>query len=453
MSHETLILFTRFPRPGRTKTRLAPVLGFERAAELQREMTEHVLGRIWPLVDRRGVNLQVRYADGSMGDMCRWLGTGIRFVAQGHGNLGFRMQRAVREAVYAGARSVVIIGADCPEVNATIVTNAFDLLQTQPLVFGPARDGGYYLIGLRQALPCLFENIEWGKRQVLADSLARARAAGFKPALLQELSDVDEPSDLHIWENIRPISRGISVIVPALNEAAHLPRALVDAAAGQPLEIIVADGGSRDDTPRIAEAQGAKVVACSPNRARQMNAGAAVARGEILLFLHADTLLPNGYREEVLEAFRGPHFVGGAFRFAIAEAFPGRWLTETATNLRSRLLGMPYGDQALFVRRWAFDQLGGFPALPIMEDYEFVRRLRRLGKLALLDGSVLTSGRRWQGIGFLRATLVNKLMILGYHCGVSPKTLAAFYRSQTKPSELQRANPTLAQTHRSNEPI
>jgi rSAM/selenodomain-associated transferase 2 len=270
----------------------------------------------------------------------------------------------------------------------------------------------------------------------------------------------------------------VSVIIPTLNEAEQLPLTLKHAAvaqtcsllyrripSGQPhessdareftnacgleihdiagletcatgsdsssnIEIIIADGGSHDATLAIARSHGAKMVTCASNRAHQMNAGAAIAESETLLFLHADTHLPENWHGAVLSALRQPDVVGGAFRFRVRDPFPGRRLIEHSTNLRSRLWRMPYGDQVLFVRRWAFDELGGFPDLPIMEDYEFVRRLRRLGRLALLDAAVLTSGRRWQRLGVLRTTLINKLVILGYHCGVSPARLAAFYRGQ-----------------------
>ncbi len=453
MSRETLILFTRYPRAGRTKTRLIPKLGAEGAAQVQREMTEHVLARVWPLTRQRSVNLEVRFEDGSQAEMRRWLGSGIRFVPQGNGDLGVRMHRAMKQAFDSGAERVIIIGADCPELDLGALTNAFNLLRDHPLVFGPARDGGYYVVGLRQSLSCLFENITWGTPSVLAASVALARASGFEPCLLPELADVDEPPDLPVWEKARCTSQSVSVVIPVLNEAKHLPRTLERAAAGQPGEIIVADGGSRDDTVRIARTYGAKVVSCRLNRARQLNAGAALARGEVLLFLHADTLLPGSYSQEILAAFRAPKVVGGAFRFAIADPFPGRWLLQASTNLRSRLWGMPYGDQALFVRRWAFAELGGFPELPIMEDYEFVRRLRHLGDLALLDAAVLTSGRRWQRLGILRTTLINKLVIMGYRCGVSPARLAAFYRGAGPGPPHLDAPEALAQTIRTNEPV
>lgn len=430
MNRERLILFTRFPLAGRAKTRLIPRLGAEGAAQLQREMTEHVLTRAWPLIKRRGVKLEVRFEDGSQADMRRWLGRAFDLVPQGQGDLGERMLRATSEALGTGMDAVVVIGADCPELDAALIERAFDSLRTHPVVFGPAKDGGYYLVGLRQPLPALFQGIAWSTASVLVDSIARARQVGIEPCLLPELSDVDEPADLPAWEKARQTSRTVSVIIPTLNEAEHLPLTLKHVAAGESVEVIIADGGSHDDTLRIAQSHGATVVSSPPNRARQMNAGAKAACGDTLLFLHADTLLPPNYREAVLNALRLPDVVGGAFRFRITDPFPGRWLVESTTNLRSRLWRMPYGDQALFVRRWAFDELGGFPELPIMEDYEFVRRLRRLGRLALLNEAAVTSGRRWQRLGFLRTTLINKLVIAGYHCGVPPSKLAALYRER-----------------------
>lgn len=430
MNREMLILFTRFPVAGRAKTRLIPRLGAEGAAQLQREMTEHVMTRVWPLIKRRGVKLEVRFEDGSQADMRRWLGRAFTFVAQSQGDLGERMLRATNQAFGTGVDAVVVIGADCPELDAALIERAFDTLRSHPVVFGPAQDGGYYLVGLRRPLPALFQGIAWSTGSVLVDSIARARQLGIEPRLLQELSDVDEPADLEVWEKARQTSRTVSVVIPTLNEAEHLPLTLKKVAAGEPTEIIVADGGSHDDTLRIAQSCGATVVNCLPNRARQMNAGAKAASGETLLFLHADTLLPANYRKAVLAALRLADVVGGAFRFKIGNSFPGRWLVESTTNLRSRLWRMPYGDQALFVRRWAFDELGGFPDLPIMEDYEFVRRLRRLGRLVLLNEAVITSGRRWQRLGYLRTTLINKFVIVSYRCGVPPVKLAVLYRGR-----------------------
>lgn len=441
MSCETLILFTRFPVAGRAKTRLIPRLGREGAARLQREMTQHVLARVWPLISGRGVHLEVRFDGGTEADMRRWLGGSLNYLPQGNGDLGERMARAAGDVIAAGARAVVIIGADCPALDAALIGRALNALRTNRVVFGPARDGGYYLAGLTAPAPQLFEGIPWGSSQVLTASVARARQIGVEPFLLPELSDVDEPADLEVWDRARQAARTVSVIIPTLDEAENLPGTLECASAGEPVEVLVADGGSRDATCRVAQSGGARLLTCAAGRARQMNAGAAAARGETLLFLHADTLLPANWHDAVLAAFRRPDAVGGAFRFRIRDAFCGRRIIEGFTNLRSRLWRMPYGDQALFVRRWAFDELGGFPDLPILEDYEFVRRLRRLGRLAHLDAAAVTSGRRWRRLGVPRTTLVNQLVILGYHFGVTPEKLAALYRRQTPCPRPARAKP------------
>ncbi|MBE7502314.1 MAG: DUF2064 domain-containing protein [Verrucomicrobiales bacterium] len=260
MIRERLILFTRFPVAGRAKTRLIPCLGAKGAAQLQREMTEPVLARIWPLAQRRAVTLEVRFEGGSEADMRRWLGGGLRFASQGDGDLGARMHRASTEAFDAGSQAVVIIGADCPEVDAVRIQSAFQPLRAHRLVLGPARDGGYYLVGLSAATPELFAGIPWGTREVLTTLVARARSVGLDPFLLPEAADVDEPADLEVWEKARRESRRVSVIIPTLNEAAHLPMTIGRAAAGPSVELIVADGGSLDDTVCIAQAHGARVV-------------------------------------------------------------------------------------------------------------------------------------------------------------------------------------------------
>lgn len=222
--------------------------------------------------------------------------------------------------------------------------------------------------------------------------------------------------------------RPCSIVVPTLNEAAHLEAALRSARAGCPHELIVVDGGSTDGTVSVAKAAGAVVIAAAPGRARQMNLGAARATGAVLLFLHADTVLPEAWPAVVEETLAGPGVVAGAFGFRLAEEFAGRWLVQWTTNLRSRWLQQPYGDQALFLPRAVFQRLGGFADLPIMEDYEFVRRLRHLGRVVTARTTAVTSGRRWKQLGWVRTTLLNKLMIAGYRLGISPRRLERIYR-------------------------
>ncbi|MGB3202031.1 MAG: TIGR04283 family arsenosugar biosynthesis glycosyltransferase [Nodosilinea sp.] len=224
----------------------------------------------------------------------------------------------------------------------------------------------------------------------------------------------------------------ISVVIPALDEAANLPSVLDTIQAATQIEVIVVDGGSSDGTATVAQAMGTKVVRSAPGRSHQQNQGARVASGSILLFLHADTRLPEGFEGAIRQTLARPGVVAGAFRLTInGQGKRLRWV-EWGVNLRSRLLQMPYGDQGLFVTAEVFHQLGGFPDLPMMEDFELVRQLRKLGRVAIAPEAVVTSDRRWRRLGILRTTLANQAMIIGYLLGVDPHRLARWYRNLGK---------------------
>ena len=220
------------------------------------------------------------------------------------------------------------------------------------------------------------------------------------------------------------VDRNITVIIPALNEAAHLPATLDSIGAQANTEIIVADGGSGDGTVESARRHHARVVESSPGRAVQMNAGAAAAHGEVLMFLHADTRLPAGWRDQVLRLLAMPGTVAGAFRLAFDETRLPLSLVAAGANCRSTWRQLPYGDQALFLPRKTFHAMGGFRELPVMEDYAFVRRLRKQGRIAIASTPVVTSARRCTRRGAWRSVLLHQCMILGWHLGVSPQRIA-----------------------------
>lgn len=220
----------------------------------------------------------------------------------------------------------------------------------------------------------------------------------------------------------------ISVIVPALNEEHYLAATLASVELAPADELIVADGGSRDGTMAIASQFTPHVLACPAGRARQMNCAARQARGDILLFLHADTLLPSGGLGLVRAAMQSPQVVGGAFRLAFLPSTPGLRVVAWGTNLRTRFGKLPFGDQALFVRRALFEAWGGYADMPFLEDVWLVHRLRRHGRLALLPQAVHTSGRRWRHNGLVYTTVRNNVLLALYWCGVSPATLQRLYR-------------------------
>lgn len=199
MKQQRLIIFTRYPEPGRTKTRLIPVLGAEGAAQLQQRMTEHTLAQASGWRDRFS-SVEVYFTGGNEALMQQWLGTDVTYRHQGEGELGQRMQMAFAQSFAAEVARVVIIGTDCPDVSATLLTEAFAALSHSNLVLGPAADGGYYLIGLNRPIPELFTGIPWGTDQVLATTQEIAQRLGLGVFLLPVLNDVDRREDLPIWE-------------------------------------------------------------------------------------------------------------------------------------------------------------------------------------------------------------------------------------------------------------
>jgi rSAM/selenodomain-associated transferase 2/rSAM/selenodomain-associated transferase 1 len=431
-----LIVFARCTVPGRAKTRLIPALGAEGAAALHRRLVLRNLRTAHKACRAASADLEVRFDGGTEQAMSHWLGDNSRLLPQGPGDLGERMARAFEESFRNLSAATVIIGSDCPGLTPDVITAAFARLTETPVVLGPAKDGGYYLIGLSRPMPELFCEIPWGTDRVLDDSLAVLQRQGCKPALLDPLEDIDRPEDLPTWRRIvasedERLDR-VSVIIPALNEERNIAATLRAVGQSPCHEVIVVDGGSTDATAQRAKEAGVTVLNSKPSRAHQMNAGAALAEGGSLLFLHADTLLAPSWAEVVPRALCAPGVAAGAFRFRIAGSFAGKSLIEWTTHCRSRWLQRPYGDQGLFLSRALFEEMGGFADLPIMEDYEFAARLRRRGRIVTVGEAALTSARRWQTLGVVRATLRNQWMLAGYHLGVNPRTLATLYRATAR---------------------
>lgn len=203
MITETLIIFSRYPEAGKTKTRMISALGADRAAKLQQEMTEHTLNTAKKLRSCRDIIVEVHFAGGNKQLMTEWLGQETQYIPQVAGDLGYKMYSAFERALSLNNQQVVIIGTDCPDLNQEILKEAFDSLYKQDLVLGAAQDGGYYLIGLNRIIPQLFENINWGTEQVLNQTKTIAQQLALKVSYLPCLSDVDRPEDLAIWQKYR----------------------------------------------------------------------------------------------------------------------------------------------------------------------------------------------------------------------------------------------------------
>jgi rSAM/selenodomain-associated transferase 2 len=219
----------------------------------------------------------------------------------------------------------------------------------------------------------------------------------------------------------------VSVIVPVLDEEKTIAVTLQALVALAPYEIIIVDGGSSDRTRDICGQFEVKVLSSERGRAQQMNFGARRAGGDVLLFLHADTRLPESALRDIDAALSDPRYLGGRFD---VELQGGRWMFKmigALINYRSRATKVGTGDQALFVRRDIFEVIGGYPDIPLMEDVVFCRALKRRGNIACLRSRVVTSARRWERDGVWRTILRMWMLKLCYFAGVSPSRLKQFY--------------------------
>jgi rSAM/selenodomain-associated transferase 2 len=224
------------------------------------------------------------------------------------------------------------------------------------------------------------------------------------------------------------VSMRLSIVIPTLNEARQIKQNVERALSLRPLQVIVADGQSEDDTADVACSAGAFVLLSPRGRGNQLNAGAMVASGDVLLFLHADCWLEPDATRQIELALANPKTVGGAFRQQIDH--PGRvfrWL-EWGNAARARWWKLPYGDQGIFLRRDVFVAVGGFAEVPLMEDVLLMRKLRRRHlPIALLDGPLHVDAQRWLSQGVVRQTIRNWLLLVGLRLGISPDRLAKFY--------------------------
>ncbi len=225
---------------------------------------------------------------------------------------------------------------------------------------------------------------------------------------------------------------GISIIIPVLHEEAIIDRAIdkiFDLPYDGEVEVIVVDGSPLGETLSAIQKNEVLKILSEKGRAHQMNQGAVKARGDILLFLHADTELPQNALDAISSVMRTGHFVGGAFDLGIKSDRPIFRLIEMAASLRSRRTGTPYGDQAIFISKEYFDSIGSFKEIPLMEDVELLRRIKKTGdKIYIIPEKVSTSPRRWEKEGVVCCTLRNWALISLYSIGVPPEKLLKFYK-------------------------
>lgn len=219
----------------------------------------------------------------------------------------------------------------------------------------------------------------------------------------------------------------VSIVIPALNEEQSIVRAVSTARATGADEVIVVDGGSTDKTVELARQQGCRLLKSRTGRAVQMNSGARIARGQVLLFQHADNWFDSKAVQQIREAMASSSVSAGAFRQRIDSPRHAYRVLEWGNACRARRLRLPYGDQGIFVRRGIFEAAGGFPDVPFLEDYLLMKTLRRHARVVLLPGPIHVDARRWERHGILAQTLRNWSLVAAYQLGVAPDRLARWY--------------------------
>ncbi len=224
----------------------------------------------------------------------------------------------------------------------------------------------------------------------------------------------------------------VSIIIPVINEERIINQTLerlLSAKTSGAFEIIVVDGNVSGNTLQVITEKGIKKIKSPCGRGAQMNAGAIMSNGKILLFLHADTCLPKNAFDSVISACRSNHIIGGAFDLGIDSDRSGYRLIEKVVSFRSRLTRIPFGDQAIFITKKTFTEIGGYKKIPIMEDIDLMRRVKKAGhKIKIISEPVKTSARRWETEGIVYCTLRNFMLSTLFYLGVSPKTLKKYYK-------------------------
>ncbi|XP_063400703.1 uncharacterized protein LOC134685154 isoform X1 [Mytilus trossulus] len=477
--NKELIVFSRYPIPGTTKTRLIPAVGEDCAAYCQLRMTDHILNIIEDYCRKDDdISVNVYYNGGTYSQMKYWLGrrkNEVTWQQQANGGLGNKLSSAFKDSFKRNSKHTIIIGSDIPGINSNVISEAYHKLQNgSDMVLGPAADGGYYLVGISKSanvkLDDVFSDINWGTETVFREQSERAKYLGISLGILDtRLNDVDVAADLEVLENELQVTREqlahpkISIIIPVYNEADNilstLETVLKKCSRTKAIEeIIVSDGGSTDDTVSVVEKfaktkdVAIKVVKSSPGRGFQQKYGSEQAKGDIFMFLHADTEAPDKFDHAIVKCLQKPGNVGGCFRlgFDVVEA-PEReqkcskifkmkmnflqWITN---NIRVKYLERPYGDQILFVTRENYFKAGGFKEVYLMEDYMMVEDLNKFGHICVADADpVITSSRRWKKLGLIRTTGMTNLIVLAYKLGVPPNKLAEWYYGD-KLKEIQK---------------
>ena len=406
MRNNALIIFTRVPIEGRTKTRLMPYLTGIQAAKLHAAMLKDIQERI----DKVEADVFVFHTPEDIHGLLHEIFFRAKdFFLQEGNDLGERMNRACSKILNLGYQKIVLIGTDVPMITEREIARAYQKLDFSDVVFGPSEDGGYYLVGMKRKFPIIFEKQAYGEGKVLAQTRSRLHREGVSSSLVRTLFDIDERKDVEQYRMAavkdKDIQRmatfcclqnflKVSVIVPIYNEEStilSLKEQLYK--VKDQAEIIFVDGQSTDHTLQLLGDEFV-VLQSKKGRAAQMNLGAKYSTGDILFFLHCDSILPEDFLQQIKEVAKT--HLAGCFGIAFDTKSVLMKICQIISNHRIKDRKVMFGDQGIFIWRELFEEMGGYQELPIMEDYQFSLDLKeRRVKLGIARKRIYTSDRRF----------------------------------------------------------
>lgn len=436
-----IIIFTRIPVAGQTKTRLMPYLAPEECKNLHLCFLRDIAIQC----QRTEADIFVCYTpEGSTEVLRDVFGERAAYFHQEGEKLGERMEHGLRHVLEQGYQSCVLIGADIPEIQSSDLGQAFTALKTNDVVFGPTADGGYYLVGMNRLHSEVFSGQSYGHGSVLADTIRALRETKLSVSSIRMLHDLDTREDLCDYrERMRGIPAlqktetgkylmkklRISIIVPVYNEEKTIEAMIAQLGPLQrSCEILLVDGGSTDRTLELIPSE-FRVLHSAKGRANQMNLGARESQGDVLFFLHCDSELPRRPLAEIWYVMKD--YRAGCFGIAFHSKHFFMWTCRVISNHRIKDRKVMFGDQGIFVTRELFFQAGGFPNLPIMEDYQFSLTLKEMGvKLGIAKHRIYTSDRRFpkKTIPMLRLMWKMNRLRKMYRDGVAVERIAEMYR-------------------------
>ncbi len=431
---EAIIIFTRIPIPGKIKTRLMPCYTPLECAQLHSYFLRDIVAEC----EKTEKDIYIFYApDGNVKILKKVLGFEQAYSKQQGDNIGSRMQQSMEEVFQNGYEKCILIGSDVPGLKAKHLEESFRMLDEKDTVLGPTEDGGYYLIGSRKSIPEAFEESHYSQGEVAKATKDKLEAAGYTVARAEKLLDIDTPKDLLDYGRKKECNftgkylrkkPKISVIIPIYNESAIIHNMQQELEKLEDCEILFVDGGSTDGTPSLIDEKYC-VISSEKGRANQMNAGAMASGGEILFFLHCDSKLPENPVIEIRNVMKKVNW--GCFGIDFQSYTLDLLVCKIVSNHRVKDRKIIFGDQGIFIKRKLFFEIGMYPKLPIMEDYQLSLTLKEKNeKIGMTKQRISTSSRRFEGKFLNRIWVMWQMQRLRkmYRSGVSIEAISKRYR-------------------------